>query len=285
MNNKLLTSAISALDSVGFDVKLFCYSTDVDLDCFGVKHTGKSILDENCKKESDVRSRRISNVRFPGESYDICRITGAVDWREALSHASSLLQEDRANEIHVRDFLYVSFDVPAADYDGVHFNELKVERAKIVVVERKADKIIFNFDDVIFRSAINARDSNEKGFSQSALAKYLNGVFLDAMGIEDYLLLNEDGVTHITLPTAYELFGEAEYWNEENNFTETAYQFEYYKNEKNRVRALENETAWYWTSSARASSSAGFCSVGSGGYSSNYNASSVGGVAPAFCVA
>ena len=286
MDNKLLTRAISAFDSAGFEVKLVAYDHEKGLDLFGVTHNGKILPDPVCEKEQVPETMPKKNARFPGESYDIRRIVGSENWREAVFSVCRLLQEGGANQIHVGDFLYVYFEVPAAEYAGVKFPKLEIVSAKVVVVERTHDKIFFNFDEIIFKSAVNANDTNEKGFSESALAKYLNGVFLEAMGIKDCLLFGE-GCICVTLPTAHELFGDAEYWEAENNFTENAYQFNHYKNEKNRVKVFENETHWYWTSSARASSAASFCYVNNYG-SSNYlsgHASSAGGVAPAFFVA
>jgi len=278
MNNRLLTSAISALDSVGFDVKLFCYSDSVELDCLGVKFTGIPLLEENCKKEPTVPAKRESNVHFPGETYSISRITGAVDWREALS----LAKEDRANEIHVGDFIYVSFEVPEAEHKGVKFPKIKIENAKVVVVARTADKIIFNFEEIIFKSAINANDTNDGGFMDSALSHYLNTEFAEALNISDFLITNHDGMNY-SLLTATELFGENKYWDNKTNWNNIR-QISYFKNEKNRVKTFEDETAWHWTSSPKAHSASYFCLVGNNGNSSNYNASNVGGIAPAFCV-
>ena len=282
MNNKSLCRAIAAFDDAGLDVVRF--EPEGSMALFSIADNGRKPINTKCEKAA-IPEMQCEKIRFPGEAYDICRITGAADWQEAICHAQALLKEcGNGHLIHVGDFLYVSFEVPAALHDGVKFENLSIESAKVQIVERTSDKLIFNFDEVIFQSAINARNTTAGGFSESALAKYLNNEFLDAMGIKDYLRVNNAGI-HITLPTAHELFGDAEYWEAENNFTENAYQFNYYKNEKNRVRSFENETDWYWTSSPRASVASYFCLVHSNGGSHTLAASEVRGVAPAFCVA
>jgi len=283
MDNKVLSQAITVFDNAGLEVVKFEQQDSISLFCVSSKP--KTV---NTKYELAPKSEVKCTIRFPGETRDICQLVGAADWREAISTLSCLLHEDRANHIHVGDFIFVSFEVPEAEHKGVRFKKLKIESAKVIVVERTSDKIIFNFDEIIFKSAINAQDTNEGGFSESALSCYLNTDFLEAMGIEDSLCINKDA-EQITLLTAFELFGKTDYWKNETNFNEDddaePHQFNRFKSERNRVKDFENETHWYWTSSARSASSSHFCVVSIYGGSYLSNATAVGGVAPAFCVA
>jgi hypothetical protein len=275
MKNNFL-KVIEAIDEAGLELVNFKKEGNVTI--YGVTPS-----EDKSEQTLPIHSGNKKFVRFPGESYDICHLLGADDWRDAISKVN-VLPAEKSYYIHEGDFLYVSFDVPAVEYDGVKFKELNIESAKVQVIEKSHDKIIFGFDEIIFKSAINAKDTNKGGFSESALAKYLNNEFLNAMCISEHLVKNNEGI-HITLPTATELFGDEDYWENTSNFHDKPKQFDFYTNEKNRVRVFENETQWYWTSSPRASSASGFCNCSRTGLSTNLSASSAGGVAPAFCVA
>jgi hypothetical protein len=225
-----------------------------------------------------------SGQRTAGETYDLVRFLNAQDWRHAFNLVQEAIRAGRTDSINAGDFIRVSFEVPAAEYQGVSFKKLIIKDAMVRIFEIVDDRVIFNFDDILFKSAINAKDTNAGGFDGSALADYLNNEFLNAMGISDVLLANNND-SKITLLTAHELFGDSEYWEATSNFQKEPHQMDCFKNEKNRIKSFENETQWYWTSSERASSAAYFCICNSYGSSGSHYASSVGGVAPAFCVA
>jgi hypothetical protein len=59
----------------------------------------------------------------------------------------------------------------------------------------------------------------------------------------------------------------------------------YQKGSQYRIKRWNGARDWWWLAIPSASSAANFCNCGSSGYSYNTHASSVGGVAPAFCVA
>ena len=281
MESNFVNRAITAMNNAGFEVIGFKRK---DYGPLKLKVIPNSVEtgEPGCEKREVITIARTAG-RDPGETCNLARFLRAQDWRHALSLTQEVIRAGSTAALNVGDFIRVKFDVPAASYDGVEFPALHVD-GKVQIIEKEDDKIIFNFDDIIFQSAINANDKNEGGFSKSALAKYLNHEFLDAMGISDVLLANHDGLD-ISLPTALELFGDKEYWAAESNYFEEPRQIEYFKNEKNRVKSWENETDWYWTASARASSAANFCYVYGSGYRGYNTASAVGGVAPAFCVA
>ena len=223
--------------------------------------------------------------RRPGETWDLASMMDTNDWRKTLKSVQKMIQNGCYSLFNIGDFLYVSFEVPAAEHQGVKFEKLKIENAKVQIVEILPNWVIFNFEEILFKSAINAANTNDGGFEDSALSRYLNTEFSDAMGISDLLASKHEDMNYpISLLTAQELFGDSEYWDSKTNWS-NGDQIPFFKNEKNRVKVFENETSWYWTSSPSASSSSAFCHVGTGGVSRGHNAGYSGGVAPAFCVA
>ena len=305
MNNKLLTSAISAFDSVGFEVKLVAYDQEKGLDLFGVTHNGKmlneiaiqgvatanennapikSTLSQEFAKGYNFEEGDSGSMRRHGETWDIAGMMNTSDWREAIKSLQKMIRKGCEPLSNIGDFINISLEVPAAEHQGVKFKKLKIENAKIQIVAIMDGMIVFNFDEIIFKSGINARDTNDGGFADSALSRYLNKEFSEAMGISDLLISNHDDIKY-SLLTASELFGDSEYWDEKTNWdNDDLGQMPYFKNEKNRVKAFENETWWHWTSSPTAHSASHFCRVSNSGISYSTSASSSGGVAPAFCV-
>ena len=290
MNNKLLIRAITALNDAGFEV--LNHAEQGTFTAIGISHDVKDPVSErretgpgpkefgkgyNFIQSDSVLSRRTE------ETWDLAGAIDTSDWREALKSLQQIIRIGGYSLFNIGDFLHVSFEVPAAEHQGVKFEKLKIENAKVQIVEILPDRVIFNFDKILFESAINAADTNDGGFMGSALSHYLNAEFNDAMGISDLLTTNHDGMNY-SLLTAHELFGKSEYWESKTNWNKGE-QIPYFENEKNRIKVLGNETSWYWTSSPRASSSSIFCYVNYNGNSHDNYASAVGGVAPAFCVA
>ena len=290
MNNKSLCRAIAAFDDAGLDVVRF--EPEGSMALFSIADNGRNPVDYG-RRVSPLSQRSIERKfenRTAKENCDLVRYLGASDWRHALGLVQEIIRERKdENILNIGDFMHVSFDVPAADYLGLSFKELVIKDAKVQIVEIMNNKVIFNFDEIIFRSAINSHDSGNGSFSDSALAEYLGNEFYEAMDISAYTFASKDG-NFITLLTAFELFGQSEYWEKETNWDaldKEVYmqQMAYFQNEKNRVKVYKNETSWYWTSSPRASVASHFCLVSGNGSSGNHAASEVRGVAPAFCVA
>jgi hypothetical protein len=69
----------------------------------------------------------------------------------------------------------------AGSFDGVEFKALDIPATEIVVTDVTPERIHINFEDVLFQSAVNAKNTNEGGLKDSALGKYLNAQFLDAL--------------------------------------------------------------------------------------------------------
>lgn len=79
-----------------------------------------------------------------------------------------------------------------------------------------------------------------------------------------------------------EVFGDHS-WTE--NDPDRGFQFEYFKDRRNRIKTDEDGAAsWWWERSPYGSSSNGFCNVSSSGNASSYNAGSANGVCFGFYI-
>jgi hypothetical protein len=275
-DNSYLNRIISVLEDAGFLVTGFSHKP-------WIGHCPMRLEVFPTKKKPQAQVILKTN-RHPGEIVNLERYLMAEDWRDALYQIHEMVQDGKTAGFNPGDFILVSFDVPEANHKGVNFEALQIRDAKIQIVEIQNDKIIFNFDEILFLSAINAKDKNEGGFRESALAEYLNTEFLNALDLSEELIPNNDA-QKISIPTACELFGNEKYWEATSNFFDKPHQIDFFKSIKNRIKVWEEDTHWYWLASPRASSAAGFCICGTNGRSTSSNASAVGGVAPAFCVA
>jgi hypothetical protein len=229
----------------------------------------------------------VSDRRYMGKRQNLKYITGQkLDLCDTFQTLQQLVDSEKAaTVIEQGDYFYMSLEVPAATVNGLEFEKLKIDHTEVVVSHVREDKIVFQFEDVLFRNAVNSKNSNEGGFPASALAAYLNNQFLnDLKQMRNHLAVSNNGLK-ITLPTLYEVFGDEEAADGKIvNWFDKPFQLDFFKKRKNRIRTFENNTNWYWLSTA--AYSAGFCDVDSdGGAAYSYADNANGGVAPAFCVA
>jgi hypothetical protein len=206
-----------------------------------------------------------------------------LSWARAIKEVYSLAKHDKAKE-HIRegDHVFIPIKVPGASYDGVDYEALELESVKMVVVHVSTDKVVFQADEVLFNSQMNQNNKNKGGFKETALAKYLNGVFLESLhSISDYLKENVDGLK-VSLPTLHEVFG-ADNDKPECNWDEEI-RFPYFEKRKNRIKVdQDDDTCWWWLSTA--GDATYFCGVNYTGYADAISASNANGGSPAFCVA
>jgi hypothetical protein len=189
------------------------------------------------------------------------------------------------------DYLIVPVSVRECEIDGVNFSAIEEMGEKLVVTAVFDDKVIFNFENELLKAAMNRENTNNGGFAKTAAAKYLNTNFLKTAfsQIEEYLLPNKDGLK-VSLPTAYEVFGESEdgEWDNTVNWGE-AVRHPYFEKCTNRIKVCVDDlddTNWWRLSTPYAAHTSNFCIVGSGGSAGSYGASiTSGGFAPAICVA
>ncbi|MCL2210770.1 MAG: DUF6273 domain-containing protein [Treponema sp.] len=178
--------------------------------------------------------------------------------------------------------------------------------------------ILFSFRHNIARSPMNPTNDNTGGYQASALRVWLEGATGDGSGIFATALKQKLGDVLYTIrkahskksdyawgnytvfiPSEIEMFG-VPYYGDEGVYMAaltspvvaqrvgytTNVQFPLFQDSTIfRVADWNGARTWRWLSTPSASSSAHFCGVGNYGHSSSYYASSVGGVAPAFCVA
>jgi hypothetical protein len=222
---------------------------------------------------------------FPGERRDLKVLMGCRDWVSTALAISAAARRGEGSIFKPGDYFRLPIKVKSGSFDGLEFESLDIPETELVFVQATRDgKIIFNFEEILFYSAINAKSTNKGGFKESALCKYLNNNFLEALDrIRGVLQKNKDG-NMVTLPTLFEVCGsDCDNENVDCNWEEEPRQLEYFKNIKNRIRVKDNDTHWWWLSTASAAPD--FAGVGSYGYADSYGASDTdGGVAPAICI-
>mgnify|MGYP006931929094 FL=1 len=146
------------------------------------------------------------------------------------------------------------------------FEEINLENVPVIAVDVHKDRVLFNFENILFKHCID--DDYEEGsdFEKTELGVYLKDTFRNA-------LVNSIGidVKDCSLLTKEQVFED----------------LEYFKPIKNRIKVLsdDNDTWYWWLKTPNASNSTAFCNVNGNGSSGNSGASgSGGGVAPAFLI-
>jgi hypothetical protein len=221
---------------------------------------------------------------YTGERRDLKELLGCKDWVSTALAITVIARQGNGGLIKPGDYFRLPIKANAGSFGGLKFEALDIPETELVVVQTTLDgKIILNFEEILFFSAINNRPTNEGGFKESALCKYLNTQFLDALDpIRDILQKNKDG-NLIALPTAHEVFGD----NDDSdavNWDDEPRQHEYFKKIKNRIKTKNNDAVWWWLSTPNAGNGARFCYVNSGGNADYNYASTTYGCSPCFCL-
>jgi hypothetical protein len=181
--------------------------------------------------------------------------------------------------------------------------------------ENNKNHVLFAFRNCIGRAKMNQTNTNSGGYPQSEMRAWLEGADGDGSGavatklkqqlggeylytINKLLPTGESGSDWVDcslfIPTELEIFGIPLYGTEgvydPAGSDRTAYCTPiqiplYQKSYEYRIKRWNGARDWYFESTPSASSSSSFCVVYTTGSSGNSVASSVGGVAPAFCVA
>jgi hypothetical protein len=167
--------------------------------------------------------------------------------------------------------------------------------------------LVFQFKDIVASRRMNATDTTAGGYAASEMRTYLTGNFKNGLvdaGVPQAALWAPNRVIggassttvadSVYLPTLWEV-------SETNNstlggFTSTAITANeetgnqgrltiYGAGEGGNNSRIKGVTTWYWLASASTYSGSSFCNVGFNGNTGTYSASSsVGGLAPVFCV-
>jgi len=140
------------------------------------------------------------------------------------------------------------------------------------------ERVCFLFDDVIAEHSMNPTNTNEGGFDESGMAKWLRTSVLDAFPEK-----LRRKIIKITLPSYGEIFGhEGEFY--ENFVPDEDERFELMKRRGNRVCDFDGEWSWWWlrNPTKESVSSAHFAGVAGNGAATFHRASTSGGGRPEF---
>jgi len=232
---------------------------------------------------------------YTGEVRDIGLLLNPEDqpWTKTIADISEIAEQGNAKKVFKPgDYIIIPVSVPEDNIvDGVKFSAIEETGEKLVVTAVFDDKVIFNFENELSKAAMNNEATNKGGFCKTALARYLNGYFLKNVfgDVEDYLLPNKDGLK-VSLPTAYEVFGESEDgdWDNTVNWGE-AVRHPYFEKCQNRIKVCVDDlddTNWWRLSTPYAANASTFCGVTSYGHAGTSGATKTsGGFAPVICVA
>lgn len=145
---------------------------------------------------------------------------------------------------------------------------------------------LFIFDERVCTKPMNNENTNEGGYLESDLRKFVTQDLLKAF--PDKLLarmVKDDNGDLLSIPTYGQIFGKDwdDEWDQKNIDIDQRDQLPLMEKIKNRIAVLNGEWCWYWLQNKIQSSSC-FAGVGSLGYASNYGASHSGGVRPSFLI-
>jgi len=229
---------------------------------------------------------------YTGEARNLRALLGSngEEWPEILAKISAEYTKKNLGYLfQPGDYLNISLKVPAVTIDGYDFAAVNLDCEKMVVTAVYSDKVIFNFENIIFHSLMNKENTNKGGFKDSLLAKYLNEHFLKYVfgAAEKYLAPNRDGLK-VSLPTMVEVFGE----DEDGDYTDVNWgekkRHPYFEKCTNRIKVSVDDlddTHWYRLYDPSAAGTSYFARVYNGGYAYGSSANNPdGGVAPVICV-
>ena len=139
--------------------------------------------------------------------------------------------------------------------------------------------VLFIFDDYVVSKPMNEKNTNEGGFEESDLKKWIDSVLLEAFPAE-----LKDRIADLSIPTVGELFGHDDERDNEYFEPDDDEQLTLMKERRNRVAYLKNEWGWGWLRNAtkKKVSSAYFARVYYFGNAYYGNATTSRGVRPEF---
>lgn len=145
---------------------------------------------------------------------------------------------------------------------------------------------LFIFDDCVCKRPMNEENTNEGGYLESDLRKFVTQDLLKTF--PDKLLarmVKDDNGDLISIPTYGQLFGKDwdDEWDQKNIEIDQREQLPMMEKIKNRIANLNGEYVWYWLQNKLWSSSS-FANVDCNGFSTYDGASPYGGVRPAFLI-
>ncbi len=167
-------------------------------------------------------------------------------------------------------------DLNVGDQVEIELTEFGKHTATVQRIHNKKAYILF--DDCVCMYPMNGESTNDGGFNESKLNKFMQEELLPAFPKE---LIKR--IKTLTIPTFGQIFGHnTGTYVEDYIVVDKDTQFELMKNHKNRVADYKNGYSWYWLRNATKKSvySSGFAYVDYGGYADCDGASCSIGVRP-----
>lgn len=139
--------------------------------------------------------------------------------------------------------------------------------------------VLFIFDEYVISRPMNSQTTNEGGYEESDLKKWIDTVFLEA-----FPETLKSRIADLSIPTVGKLFGHNDEWYNKYFEPDEDEQLPLMKERRNRVAYLNNEWEWGWLRNATKKNVSGtaFASVGYGGAAGYTGASFSLGVRPEF---
>ena len=176
-------------------------------------------------------------------------------------------------------------DIPAYDFSKTKVGDkIPVDLEELgsftaTAYEVTDNDILFIFDDYIAKRPMNSKNTNEGGYENSDLRKWID---IHLYGLFPQELKKR--LIELTLPTVGQVVGWEDEWDREHFEPDGDKQLPLMKLRKNRVAYFNNECEWGWlrNSVKKEFSSAHFAGVNANGAALYRDASSSYGVRPAF---
>ncbi len=145
---------------------------------------------------------------------------------------------------------------------------------------------LFIFDDCVCERPMNKENTNEGGYLESDLRKFVTQYLLKAFPNKLLArMVKDDNGDLISIPTYGQIFGKDwdDEWDQKNIEIDQREQLPLMEMRKNRITNLNGKWCWYWLQNKVRSSSA-FALVTYYGVAGNSDASDSDGVRPAFLI-
>lgn len=142
--------------------------------------------------------------------------------------------------------------------DIISFKLTDGEKIRARAVKQEEDGMLFCAIDCLKDEyPMNKNGSNEGGYKESDLRKWLNAEILDKFPqkIREHMQPMEYGDL-LRIPTEQEIFGENKYGE-----ADSAEQWLCMKKRRNRMALREEELCWYWLQNQYAENASLFCAV------------------------
>ena len=179
--------------------------------------------------------------------------------------------------------------------DEISFKLKNGEDCSIVAVHENPywkNSMAFSFVNCIGEYYMNDTSTNRGGWYSSKMRCHM-GEIIKLLPDELVAVIKDRTITQILNGTKYEsvdklwLQSRTEVFGYNESYRDIDFgdvHFDYYHNEKSRVKMLNNSSAYWWERSPFYDNSNGFCYVISTGNANDYGARYAFGVAPAFII-